>query len=323
MAVRRISGEGGHKMINYKNFSNEQLAEMYHSGDRKALDALIENNTRFLKHIFERFEREMSSFIQYYDVKENNGTLHCQDIFQSAQIGLAKTIINGSYDSSKGKVLTYAAPFIEGEIKRYIAENSTGYTMKKTRFYKIMDSDDSSETAPFYRIPIVDESENDEYESPVLSEETLVGNLISADKAAYNRIMQEWISDLCRELPLLERKVLIYSYGLFDKPQLTRAEIAYWLGKTEKTISAMLRRAEIKVIAKGVSSGMVEFRRLWRKVDRECRRRYSRAELEQVIARRLEQIPKIDVKARLRVLAEFVEFAVIVEIILKAKKREE
>ena len=49
MTVRRISGEGGHKMINYKNYSNEQLAEMYHSGDRKALDALIENNTRFLK----------------------------------------------------------------------------------------------------------------------------------------------------------------------------------------------------------------------------------------------------------------------------------
>ena len=94
-------------------------------------------------------------------------------------------------------------------------------------------------------------------------------------------------------------------------------------GKTEKTISAMLRRAEIKVIAKGASSGMIEFRRRWRKVDRECRRRYSRAELEQVISRWLEQIPKIDVKARLRVLAEFVELAEIVEIILKAKKREE
>ena len=182
-----------------------------------------------------------------------------------------------------------------------------------------MDSDDRSETAPFYRIPIVDESENDEYESPVLSEETLVGNLISADKAAYNKMMREWIADLCEELPLLERKVLIYSYGLFDRPQLTKRELAYWLGKTEKTISATLRRAEIKVIAKGASSGMIEFRRLWRKVDRECRRKYSRAELEQVIARRLEQIPKIDVKARLRVLAEFVEFAEMIKLIAGAK----
>lgn len=300
-------------MINYKNFSNEQLAEMYHSGDRKALDALIENNTRFLKHISERFEREMNSFIQYYDVKENNGTLHCQDLFQAAQIGLAKAIMNGSYDSSKGMVLTYATPFIEGEIKRYIAENSTGYTMKKTRFYKIVDSDDRSETAPFYRIPIVDESNDDEYSSPVFPEDSLAGNSLAADKAAYKRIMRKWIADLCGELPLLERMVLIYSHGLFDRPQLTRRELAYWLGKTEKTISAMLRRAESKVISKGAASGMIEFRRLWRKVDRECRRRYSRAELEQVIARRLEQIPKIDVKARLRVLAEFVEFAEMID----------
>ncbi len=310
-------------MINYKYFSNEQLAEMYHSGDRKALDALIENNTRFLKHISERFEREMSSFIQYYDVKENNGTLHCQDIFQSAQIGLAKAIMNGSYDSSKGKVLTYAASFIEGEIKRYIAENSTGFTMKKTRFYKIMDSDDSSETAPFYRIPIVTENDEEEYESPVLPEDMLASCTLSADRSAYRKIMTDWLAELCSSLPLLERKVLIYSYGLFDRPQLTRAEIAYWLGKTEKTVSAMLKRAELKVIVRGAYHGMREYRHLWRKVDRECRRGYSQAELEQVIARRSEQIPKIDVKARLRVLAEFVEYAEIVEMILKAKKREE
>ena len=302
---------------------NEVLAERYYSGDRSALDKLIDNNSEYLIKVAHSFERYLGRFITSYDDEDVYGVPHCQDLFQAAQIGLAKAIMNGSYDSSKGMVLTYATPFIEGEIKRYIAENSTGYTMKKTRFYKIMDSDDRSETAPFYRIPIVDESENDEYESPVLSEETLAGNSIPADKAAYNRIMQEWISDLCRELPLLERKVLIYSYGLFDKPQLTRRELAYWLGKTDKTISAMLRRAEIKVIAKGASSGMVEFRRLWRKVDRECQRRYSRAELEQVIARRSEQIPKIDVKARLRVLAEFVEFAEMVEMILKAKKREE
>lgn len=108
-------------------------------------------------------------------------------------------------------------------------------------------------------------------------------------------------------------------YGLFDRPQLTRRELAYLFGKTEKTISAMLRRAEIKVIAKGASSGILEFRRLCRKVDRECRRKYSRAELEQVIARRLEQIPKIDVKARLRVLAEFVEFAEIIRLNVGAK----
>ena len=288
---------------------NEVLAEQYYSGDRTALDKLIDNNSEYLIKVAHSFERYLGRFITSYDDEDAYGVPHCQDLFQAAQIGLAKAIMNGSYDSSKGMVLTYATPFIEGEIKRYIAENSTGFTMKKTRFYKIMDSDDSSETAPFYRIPIVYESENDEYESPVLSEETLAGNSIPADKAAYNRIMQEWISDLCRGLPLLERKVLIYSYGLFDKPQLTRAEIAYWLGKTEKTISAMLCRAEIKVIAKGASSGMVEFRRLWRKVDRECRRGYSRAELEQVIARRLEQIPKIDIKARLGVLAEFVKYA--------------
>lgn len=322
MAVRRISGEGGHKMINYKNFSNEQLAEMYHRGDRKALDALIENNTRFLKHISERFEREMSSFIQYYDVKENNGKLHCQDILQSAQIGLAKAIMNGSYDSSKGKVLTYAVPFIEGEIKRYIAENSTGYTMKKTRFYKIMDSNDRSETAPFYRIPIVTESDDDEYSTPVLSEDELAGNSISADKAAYNRMMREWIADLCGELPLLERKVLIYSYGLFDRPQLTRAEIAYWLGKTEKTVSAMLKRAELKVIVSGAYHGMREYRHLWRKVDRESRRGYSRAELEQAISCRLGKISKIDIKAKLRVLAEFVNYAKMLELIAGAEAPE-
>ncbi len=247
---------------------NEVLAERYYIGDRSALDKLIKNNSEYLIKVAHSFERYLGRFITSYDDEDVYGVPHCQDLFQAAQIGLAKAIMNGSYDRSKGMVLTYATPFIEGEIKRYIAENSTGYTMKKTRFYKTMDSADRREVVPFYRISIAAESGDDEYGYPVLPEDELAGNSIPPDKAAYGRIMQKWIADLCAQLPLLERKVLIYSYGLFDRPQLTRRELAYLFGKTEKTISAMLRRAEIKVIAKGATCGMIEFRRDWRRVHR-------------------------------------------------------
>ncbi|MCR5817295.1 MAG: sigma-70 family RNA polymerase sigma factor, partial [Ruminococcus sp.] len=251
-----------------EKISNEELAALYYKGERSALDELIKKNQKYLKNISGRFERYLGRFITAYDEEDGYGVPHCQDIFQSAQIGLAKAIMSGSYDSTKGMVLTYATPFIEGEIKRFIAENSTGYTMKKTRFYKTMDSDGRREAAPFCRISIAAESDGDEYGYPVLPEDELAANSIPPDKAAYSRIMRKWIDNLCAHLPLLERQVLIYSYGLFNKPQLTRREIAYWLGKTEKTISAMLRRAEVKVIAKGAPCGMREFRRIWRRVNR-------------------------------------------------------
>ena len=85
---------------------NEVLAERYYSGDRSALDKLIDNNSEYLIKVAHSFERYLGRFITSYDDEDVYGVPHCQDLFQAAQIGLAKAIMNGSYDSSKGMVLT-------------------------------------------------------------------------------------------------------------------------------------------------------------------------------------------------------------------------
>jgi len=91
----------------YKNADTMQLIKMAREGDKKALDALVENNVGLVWSIVRRFQ--------------NRGH-ETDDLFQIGCIGLIKAAYK--FDTSYNVMFsTYAVPMIIGEIKRFIRDD--------------------------------------------------------------------------------------------------------------------------------------------------------------------------------------------------------
>ena len=79
-----------------------------HQGDKKARDALIEENMGLVWSVVRRF---------------SNRKVEMEDLFQIGSIGLIKAI--DKFDPDYGVCFsTYAVPMIAGEIRRHLRDNS-------------------------------------------------------------------------------------------------------------------------------------------------------------------------------------------------------
>lgn len=86
-----------------------ELVRLAKSGDKKASEELLENNSSLLKSVVRRF---LGRGVEY------------DDLFQLASIGFIKAIAN--FDESFGvKFSTYAVPMIAGELKRYLRDDGS------------------------------------------------------------------------------------------------------------------------------------------------------------------------------------------------------
>lgn len=84
-----------------------ELLMLAKSGDKKASEELLVNNTSLLKSIVRRF---LGRGVEY------------DDLYQLASIGFIKAVAN--FDESFGvKFSTYAVPMIAGELKRYMRDD--------------------------------------------------------------------------------------------------------------------------------------------------------------------------------------------------------
>ena len=85
------------------------LFNKYKSGDKNAKDILVEGNLKLVLSILRKYQNKCDNL---------------DDLFQIGVVGLIKAINN--FDLSFGvKFSTYAVLMIEGEIKRYIRDNSS------------------------------------------------------------------------------------------------------------------------------------------------------------------------------------------------------
>ena len=87
---------------------NIKLFKLYHNGDLKAKDDLVNGNLKLVLSVLKGF---------------NKKGINQDDLFQVGVIGLIKAIDN--FDLSYNlKLSTYAVPLIIGEIKKYLRDNT-------------------------------------------------------------------------------------------------------------------------------------------------------------------------------------------------------
>lgn len=96
---------------NIKVLKQEEMIELfkkYQSGDKEAKDRLVEGNLKLVLSLIKKF---------------NNGKHNIDDLFQVGVIGLIKAIDN--FDLSYNLMFsTYAVTLINGEIRRFIRDNT-------------------------------------------------------------------------------------------------------------------------------------------------------------------------------------------------------
>ena len=102
----------GVNTANIKVLTTEETLELFKKmkeGDPFARDDLIKGNLKLVLSILKKFSGKVDNL---------------DDLFQVGCLGLVKAIDNfdTSYDV---KLSTYACPMIEGEIKRYLRDNSS------------------------------------------------------------------------------------------------------------------------------------------------------------------------------------------------------
>lgn len=102
----------GVNTANIKVLSSEEMEELFkklHDGDESARNELVNGNLKLVLSILKKFSK-----------KEEN----MDDLFQIGCIGLLKAIDN--FDLSYGvKFSTYCVPMIQGEVRRYLRDNSS------------------------------------------------------------------------------------------------------------------------------------------------------------------------------------------------------
>lgn len=122
----------GVNTANINVLSNDEMKELlkrYRDGEKNLKDELVTGNLKLVLSILKRFSK-----------REEN----MDDMFQVGVIGLIKAIDN--FDPSFNVMFsTYAVPMIEGEVKRYLRDNSSIRVSRslKDLAYKIMKFKDS------------------------------------------------------------------------------------------------------------------------------------------------------------------------------------
>ncbi len=103
----------------YEKADNDTLLKLASTGDQKALDALVQQNTGLVHSVVRRFLGRGQE---------------AEDLFQVGCIGLIKAV--KKFDCSYGvRFSTYAVPMIMGEIKRFIRDDGiikVSRTLKET-----------------------------------------------------------------------------------------------------------------------------------------------------------------------------------------------
>ncbi len=101
------SDTGGVDLSEAKQFENSELLERIKSGDRQAMDILVNQNLGLVKKIAKRFTGRGADY---------------EDLIQIGVIGMIKAA--RSFDFSFNTVFsTYAVPLIMGEIRRFLRDD--------------------------------------------------------------------------------------------------------------------------------------------------------------------------------------------------------
>lgn len=201
--------------------SNEELVELYHNGDKKALEDLIQANTGIINKIARKYNGI-------------NRELDIDDLFQNGVLGLIKAAEKYDFNNGKkAKFITYAVFYID----RYICGSVNGWTSKEIGNNELYNSCISLNT------PIGEEADGREIEDTI--EDVDYGFENIEEKLFISKLRNE-LEDVMQECNTLEqREILKYRYGWNTDP-MTLNDIAYIYNITRNKVrnieSAALRK---------------------------------------------------------------------------------
>ena len=183
-----------------------QYLELFHGGDKKAKEILIEKNLRLVVHMVKKY-----SCSEY----------ELEDMISIGTIGLIKAI--DSFDEKKGnRLVTYAAKCIDNELLMMF--RSEKKRSKEVSLNEPLGTDKEGNKICFQDITFSED-------------EDVVARLQNnADIAKLNKVFNSVLSDR-------EKEILIYRYGLYGRRERTQRELAEEYGISRSYVSRIEKRA--------------------------------------------------------------------------------
>lgn len=198
--------------------NNEELVYEYQSGNKKALDELIEKNKGIVIKIAHCFL--------------SNKTVEIDDLYQAGYVGLINAAIHYDFNNPKrAKFITFAVVLIEREIKNLLFGRSDKEKYN-IEFYNNCTSldmpagDDGSLSTIKDIIPDTEDSYS------FIDEELWLGKLKIDLRMCINKILH-----------LDESLILEYLYGIKSNNPLTLAEVGDILGISSEKVRLKRNRA--------------------------------------------------------------------------------
>ena len=171
---------------------------------REAREILIERNLRLVAHIAKK----------YQNVDEE-----MEDLISIGTIGLIKAV--SSFDSSKGKLSTYASRCIDNELLMLL--RSKKKTSKEVSLYEPIGTDKEGN-----EINLLDIIESEQID--VIDRMEMAGNLKKLGRILLN-------------LEEREKEIIFLRYGLATGKEVTQREIGEMLGISRSYVSRIEKRA--------------------------------------------------------------------------------
>lgn len=109
--------------------TNEELLQKYryNPSDTDTLHQLFVQNEGLIR-------KTASEVANLYSAKKND---QLQDLISEGKLALLEVVVGNSYDPAKGKLMTYALPFIKGSMCRWLEKNLGTMSVSKHQMEKI------------------------------------------------------------------------------------------------------------------------------------------------------------------------------------------
>ncbi len=180
--------------------------ELFHGGDKKAKEILIEKNLRLVVHMVKKY-----SCSEY----------ELEDMISIGTIGLIKAI--DSFDEKKGnRLVTYAAKCIDNELLMMF--RSEKKRSKEISLNEPLGTDKEGNKICFQDITF---SEDEDVVARLQNNEDIV---------KLNEVFNSALSER-------EKEILIYRYGLYGRRERTQRELADEYGISRSYVSRIEKRA--------------------------------------------------------------------------------
>lgn len=204
--------------------TNEELVKLYQSGNKLAIDELLENNQGIIRKIASKYMRV-------------NSRLEFDDLFNSGVIGLINAAKNYDFNNDKkAQFITYAVHHINREIYNCV----NGRSDKEKENNKLYNSTISLNT------PVGEPGDNTELMDSV---QALDNSFEDVEYKLYLKQLREELEEVMKDkLTLKQREVLQFRYGWYMEP-MTLQGIGDILGINRESVRQNEARA-FRVIRK-------------------------------------------------------------------------